>query len=482
MKKSLISRITKILGVFLIALAGLKIASFGSFTGFAISTILQNSQFYIGYIFLFFLGITMFVSGDYLQEYLAEKEQESSSPSLEGRVQTEEERVHFKKRFSEGLIGRLFGKNRVSRVEQDKDKYTIGSNYQDPKIEPLTEEQKYIERTYSVPYNRKAIDDVGKEVAEIRKDLIKNKKRMDVASEEGDFADSSFGNYLSAAKKLKSEYDNLQNLIAEKLRIQHGDPKDVKFSQNVLDAYSEIRTKRGINALQNGARQNRRALSTEDFLEPLDSPTSQQILKDYFENALTIPIKEYLSNKKTILTHAVPSSWKHGPTSNTRRRISSEEGNGSAALYFLDQVFKGRDNLMLSATVASQDSPKMDRFGNIGVIFNDGKIYDLSLNDMRSQGLADGTRLRGAGGTGADMPIKFRQGGREAIVGKYSIGGIFVPSTLEKENPSLAREIAQKALEEEVGLYITSDNNKMGPSLLEVDPKKIIKRSRLKKV
>lgn len=450
-----------------------------SLTGFVISEAIDNVKLYFFPIILFIGGILISVSGDDLQAWLERKEKEHASPSLKDKLQIEEERKYFHRRYSGHIPWyRRLGKSRVEQIRQEEGKY----------VKSIPSHNNSSGKTFS--WHSANIDNGSKEIPQLRKEVLMAKKQIDRLSESGEISDyyMAIQNYYGSAVKLK------EALTKSKLDMP----------QKVESGYVEIGRERTNKAISRESRklkedvvENRVAFShgnvsqiserhrilgklKKHYAPNQEIPSMEELERLYLERGKTIPLSRFA--KDNIFFHSFPLG--QHTNLNTHR---AEYNSKTSIKAFLDYI-NGEQPMLSVASMPSRGHENiMTRFA--GIVIKEGKVYDASSGDMVSQANhGKKTRFRGMDEKGdAGFPIEtraesaLRRGSyrqNEFIVGDYKIGGLYFDSDhlrslsagngLKKEE--IVPQMAREAIERSLSLYeVTKKGFK------EVDPRKYIK-------
>lgn len=464
-------------------------------TGFAILDSIKINISMTFSMIMFLGGVLIAASGDSLQAWLERKEKESSSPSLEGVMQTEREKKHFAKRSSEkvGLWKKIFGYSHVEQVPQNDKKYTkevyLGSKLSEEKQAQLRLEM--VERK----------DWEGK-IAEIRRGLMNAKIRIERDLND----DRGYDN-----KEHWNEYVKYSNLLTKAYGVLNlpdsGDRRTALLKQKEMEQIEKDkeRLEKGIAELEEDFTQNRISLTTRKstFTGKLDRlynirersgikrplPNIRDFERRYAKGVKTESIADASKEYNTIFVHSLPSLVSGVRAGNSglahRHDLTASE--------FLKTIFTQKP--MLSASSTTPYGKIRWAVGEAGVLLKDGNIYDASFMDLNSQADRDtGARFADINKS-EDLPIKERvreavykinpnspNGHNEFIIGDYEVGGLYFTSSAEQHGDlgrGIIRDVAREALNRSVPLYRYAKESKSGNyKLEEVSPRDYLESER----
>jgi hypothetical protein len=484
-------------GLFVSLVGAILIIKNLNITGFAISEIITNTTSYFLPLVLFIGGILIATTSDGLQTWLERKEKEHASPSLEGKVQTKEERKYFDKRYSKGFLRGLLGHKRVMQVQQNEGKY----------VEPTGEEREPTWREKQNYESKKANEEyreekLAEEIVELRKELYQLKGKM----ENGPIYNENFLKYLEIGKELASAYNALGMTFPlgahEKLQKQKKERAFRRFKEELEKDIVENRKPFSVEGLHQESIPMAKTLAHGTSIKEEEIPTLDQ-LKDLYKNkAKTVPISSYANRGKYsyYVIHSIPSNVHQSIRSSFRRELS-RDAQSSEPIWVLhkliDKIFLDRP--WLCASTARKDSPSIRWNMGVGVILDQGKIYDIDSQDLASVS-EEGGLARFRSGRGREEEITKRvgrsvsggQNHNELIVGDYNIDGLWFDKTLLRDSPvdreywnktgiyeprETVKAAAQEALKRGVKLYEYVAEKEFR----EVNPKDYLGRVQVKK-
>ena len=446
-----------------------------SLTGAVISEIVINSKIYFLPIVLFIGGILIATSSDKLQELLEKKEKEHPSHSLEGRVQTEDERKHFNGRFSGDVPWyQRIGKSRVEQVEQNTGKY----------VEPLLDNYSFYEK--SPGKLRLEIEGHAKVIPLLRKKILDAKKKMDSLSDSGEIHDyyKAIRDYHTSAVALKEALSKSGLDMSRKAEERY-----MRLAVNSANKVIPIESQRLREDVINNNFAFSYSLDTpiserQDLLKNLkkyfspnqEIPSMDELERLHFEKGKTVSISKF--TRDNVFFHSFPLK-DHANPNNRNAEYNPETTPKS----FLDYITENRPMLSVGSTPSDSQENRIVRLA--GILLEDGRIYDASSTSFHgSVRPRSKLRIRGSSGPDDRFPIETRAyratKGRgdinsmihnEFIVGDYKIRGLyFNPARiLGMADKIIISEIASEAIERGLRLYEATEKG-----FIEVDPKKYV--------
>ena len=353
-----------------------------SLTGFAISETINNSTSYLLPLVLFIGGILIATTGDGLQAWLERKEKEHASPSLEGKLQTPNEKKEFDRRYSgkHSFFKRLIGKRHVREVPQ-KERVSDGKeDYEGDKLH---------NNGYLIGQRKEELDRISKEISLARKDIFKYKSKMNEDSEKGEtlMMASWVKGYTQAVDNLKQLYEQMS------LSFPIDNYKKLK------DAQAKKGFIRGLEELKKDIIENRSSFSPytgkiperfkglQDLKEveqlEQDLPKVQELIDLYIQGAKTVPVSELSRKYGVLVTHGISDLFK--PKGHEDRGLMSWNVPGLSSEQRKNMDFKDyfkiliKDKPMIStATIIGSEIP----LGPVGVILREGSVYDAEREDL----------------------------------------------------------------------------------------------------
>lgn len=486
----------KYLGIILICL-GVVLLSTSSLTGNVIVEQFKVPSSNIPYLslILIFAGILILgASSDSLQEWLGRKEEEEDekskkkkSPSLENLVGDHHEK-DLEKRYS-GKPSRLKKILGWSHVEHIPQKSVIGKEaedyqeeYDEKKVEYLLEERKQIEK-------------LNEKIPLLRKKLYQEKKKMDKAAESGKYMPMYENEYLQTGEELAQVYEKLKMSFPKK---EYQKLENKKRKLGFQKAEEELERDIKENNVPFGDFQISRLIDMEDFQKGTDIASSKYQDRDYlidayFNLAKTVKISDVENKgKRVYFIHSIPSDRPGNRLHSVNNRGLMNKGDPESFRMrnFLDIITQEKP--MLSASSVDDDSNERKFFcGGYGIILGNGDIYDASNEDMGSQGLESGRRLRGLKISGKDeLPILERIKNaikpsprykyNEFIIGNYDIKGIYFFGSEDEYYPGELNALAQESKNRNLKLYqfeTGSGFKEVNPNDYLETPDKTVKKS-----
>ena len=439
--------------------------------GFAISETFNDFRSYLLPLAFFIGGILIASSGDSLQAYFEAREAENPSPSLEDKLQSPEEAKYFAKRgFADKWAKKLFGKERVNRVPQDKNKYIqevklgdIPKNYEE-KIKKFVEKKNAENSKFN--YIKEAFHQVIKDRRKLKensetpgrlKDFVDRLQNYSIGLELREDLWEQLGNPLSARVQVK--YNKIKPRTAESAVKFRGKPKDLikdVRENNMAVSFEAFTT----NTPETEEYDQDSALSSPIsdrlfYLKKLKKmglfegklPSKKRLLKEY-ENTKTVPISSI--PKEYTFIHALPSSLDFDSFSSVRGSSGKFIKKCPSPSEALDCLITKRPWISASSIPPVTTGDELTRYA--GVILKEGNILDASPEDFFSIAKeGELGRYRGKNDSGTEyLPVEDRvikslkanDDYNEFIIKDYSPKGIYL--NLDKIKRDLKSENANK--------------------------------------
>lgn len=460
---------TLLIGITLGLFSGLEL------TGFAVLSESIKITWRIVSLVLIAGGVFLFLGGDALQDYLAEKELVSPSPSLKSSSkQSFGEKFHFKRR-------KIFGVKKISQKNEST---------------PLEE------ISLSPSPNKRADEFHRKNINYARQRISQQKKRMD--------------EYLAGQNT--HFYPDMDSITGDLSRIQSS-YRDSKMTFSP-EKYFALFRKKGEQGIEESGRRILKRISengspiTETEISnmvrelnawydlagkpKIDKKKTAQNLRDFYaRKAKTIPVSEVEQKYGVKLAHGLPLRTSAGiyPLHlNVNNETWSRDNPNKYSLEDFVDFLLNKKHDVSAFGVRSNSSPE-EFFSPVGVIFREGKIYDASQGDMASIASAEDKnvriRLGGGGGEASrrdsnldlatriknaslNKPIdrhnEFILGDNSEVGGLYFVEGGNWDSRQGVYNSDVVSEIAQVAIKKNLPLY----SFKEGRGFEKVDPLKYL--------
>lgn len=470
-----------------ISLASLAFVFYNStVTGNAILSGFSSRTFSFIGLFAFVAGVLISMSGDSLQAYLAKKEQESPSPSLKDKISTRKEQKEFSRRYSGNLPWhkKLF-KREVTQIQQDEKKYIAKRDYNVP------EDGFHSLPLYQLEAQR-AIHDKDKaraeeQYSELRKVTVsawRGLKNKEIVAEGNNFpSEDNIKNFLnqvkSAADKVNLPFNAERWYESMKNKLPEFYSANLESAKKDLLGYLEDNRER-VNRSELNYKISRMnellGLSKLDRTKLGEVPlTEEEAYRHYRDKARTVKVSEFERKYGKTLVHAVPYKT-------TRKFTNNEDGStiqGKDYLQILKFDLDNRDRVMISTSAVDKTSKTDAIFSPIGLVLEEGRIYDASREDIVSHA-KENSRVAGQNvGYRRDEPLEARieetvnhkpgslLSWNEFIVGKYSPKGVYFireginkskdrKSYLESENitpEETIRNLARFSLDNNLRFY-----------------------------
>lgn len=414
---------------------------------------------------LFMSGIVIAASGDALQEYLERKEQESASPSLRGKTQTREEEKEFSRRHTGNIpwYKRWF-RREVSMIEQNsqdhidkKSKYHPGhhsgtSSAPESQLEAIKRSNDKNKAKATEEYSNLRGVISGALIGLKKKEIVEEGYRF--PTEEG--IESAINQIKEAAdiagiefnvkRWEKSLKDKLPEFYAANLDTVRRDLIDYLESNRERVNEKELKDKVDrLNEILGLSKQDRNSLNGV----PL---TLEDARRHYIDKARTMSISDFEKIYGVTIISAVPYKTTRGFFNNK----DADGLKGKSYIEFLKMSLENRNKRMRSASGIKKNSNADAFFSPIGIVMDEGRIYDASREDIVSQA-NEGIRIAGQNvGHARDEALEKRidetvnhvAGGlmtwNEFLVGKYSPRGVYFIRDKLKDLEDRRSEVASE--------------------------------------
>lgn len=452
--------------------------SFVTITGFSIAQELGvNVPPLMGMIFLF-SGILLFLGQDALQAHLQRKERISPSPSLYHHKPTLKDHIKFKTR---GMLGSLV----VSKPKEyhEEQKEPLSEPYGPHTNLPSGEERVRIFNDYNRRKTNREI--LVRDAPILRKGIAKEFKKLNEAVEERDMPDPSRINVHSVLNQIEDLYksaglefsrERYNELIRSKNKAVLFKVRDnlIKYLKSNERAVSEDELNARVNNLVAWGKEADVKRGDVEILNPH---------KMYVEEAKTVSVSDTSKKHDVHFVHALPFTKVGGQYKQFgNNRFWLKQGRQAHELKPLDFVYKiESDKPALSASTVSKRDQHNNFFASspVGIIIDEGKIYDASSYDSGTKTHADNPKIRMRYGSPAISEGSLERRVSNSIVhrhnnehnefvigGNYHIGGVYFvknspawekdqekKSNPKPYDPEVVREFAKYSIDKGVKFY-----------------------------
>jgi len=492
-RKSVKKEITKLAGVFLIAVGLISTAIHPEVTGLSIS---DNHWFPLKSAWLIF-SLASIISGvliltnsrDMLQKRLEEMENESPSPSLQkakNKKQTDKERAYFSKREKSqretllNLIKRKIGisTGRIEKAENNN-YFSEGSDYQKIDGWKIGEYEKNAATKESKRERElEKIEDARKGLNNSNGERYNSVEDLHALSEFYKKHGIPFREKERAARELRLSNKHFD----ESIRNRHGSLTPVRLSSIVESLNAHLR---------NTGSKGRKVY--------------EEALREYADNADTVSIDSFSSKYGQKVIVGIPTRIEKSLRNNLQAQkealYHANSGGEIGFSFYLNKIIQKKPMLSASSIDISSDRNKF--YYHSGIILKEGRIFDAAPTDAGSK--SENSVKLAIRHQNADIEDRAGEAARSArisngeynelIVGDYSIEGIyFNREAMEKGasgryslSPEKAEQeiknLANISLKHNLPLYEFAQGRgfvKVNPSdyLIENSRKPVIKKSR----